>query len=672
VRTNLPKRRVTLLAVLFLAVGVLFGLRLITMQIVEGAQYSELANKRSEQKQTVAAARGEIVDRYGRPMVINRTGFNVVFDMAFMQRGKENETILRLIDIMKQSGEDWIDNLPLTKSAPFTFEGSDSDIARLKKFVNVNAAATSEDVWYWLVERYKLEEYSSEQQRLVAGVRYEMEQRGFNYKVQYTFAEDISISTITKIKENTYELPGVDVRESAIREYVSGDLAPHIIGRIGPIFADEMEKYKEKGYAANDVVGKAGIEQAFESELRGISGERQITLNNKGAVLEVVETKAPQPGNTVVLTIDKELQRVAQESLERQIKNLQETAPAGKGKEASVGAAVVIHVPTGEVLASASYPTYNLSTYQQDYAENANNPLLPFFNRAFNGKYAPGSTYKPAVALGALNEGLIERNTKVLCTGRLHLFTDGYSPKCLGVHGNINAITALERSCNIFFYETGWKQGIDKINKYSEMLGLGEPTGIELPENIGQRASKEYSESHGERWEAANVVMASIGQGGNEFSPLQIANYTATLANGGVRMKAHLVKSVVSYNFEQTIKETEPEVLQDMQLKPGVIDVVKDGMVAAAGPGGTSLGAFNNYGVTVAAKTGTPETSTETVNSVYIAFAPVENPEIAVAVVIEDGWHGYTGVPVAKAIFDQYFFANKDSEKPQTAETILS
>lgn len=453
--------------------------------------------------------------------------------------------------------------------------------------------------------------------------------------------------------------------------YVSADLAPHIIGRIGPIFADEMDKYKEKGYAANDIVGKEGIEQAMESELRGTSGERQITLNNKGDVLEVVETKAPQPGNTVVLTIDKELQRVAQQSLEKQIKNLQQTAPPGKGKEADVGAAVVIHVPTGEVLASASYPSYNLATYQQDYTDNAKNPLLPFFNRALNGKYAPGSTYKPAVSIGALNEGVIERGSLVNCTGRFQMWND-YKPKCLSVHGNINVVTALQHSCNIFFYDTGWKQGIDKINKYSKMLGLGEPTGIELPENIGQRASKEYSESHGERWEAANVVMASIGQGGNEFSPLQIANYTATIANGGVRMKAHLVKSVVSYNFEQTVKESKPEVMADLQLKPGVVDVVRDGMIAAAGPNGTSLGAFNNYGVTVAAKTGTPETSLQTVNSVYIAFAPAEKPEIAVAVVIEDGWHGYTGVPVAKAIFDQYFFANKDSEKPQAIETLLS
>lgn len=666
-----PKLRITLLAVLFLAIGVLFGLRLITMQIVEGAEYSELANKRSEQKQTVAAARGEIVDRYGRPMVVNRTGFNVVFDMAFLDHGKENDMILRLIDIMKQSGENWIDNLPLAKTPPFAFTENEGDVARLKKSVNVNSAATAQDVWYWLVERYQLENYTPEQQRLIAGVRYEMEQRGFNYKVQYTFAEDISISTITKIKENSFNLPGVDVRESAIREYVSADLAPHIIGRIGPIFADEMDKYKEKGYAANDIVGKEGIEQALESELRGTSGERQITLNNKGDVLEVVETKAPQPGNTVVLTIDKELQRVAQQSLEKQIKNLQQTAPPGKGKEADVGAAVVIHVPTGEVLASASYPSYNLATYQQDYTDNAKNPLLPFFNRALNGKYAPGSTYKPAVSIGALNEGVIERGSLVNCTGRFQMWND-YKPKCLSVHGNINVVTALQHSCNIFFYDTGWKQGIDKINKYSKMLGLGEPTGIELPENIGQRASKEYSESHGERWEAANVVMASIGQGGNEFSPLQIANYTATIANGGVRMKAHLVKSVVSYNFEQTVKESKPEVMADLQLKPGVVDVVRDGMIAAAGPNGTSLGAFNNYGVTVAAKTGTPETSSQTVNSVYIAFAPAEKPEIAVAVVIEDGWHGYTGVPVAKAIFDQYFFANKDSEKPQAIETLLS
>ncbi|MBC8546871.1 penicillin-binding protein [Clostridiaceae bacterium NSJ-31] len=667
----LSRMRVTLLAALFSLVCVLFGLRLIKMQIVEKAHYDELANKSTSRKQVVTAARGEIVDRYGRPMAINRTGFNVVLDKAFLTRGRENEVILRLIEIMQAAGEDWIDNLPLTDAQPIAFSGGSGDISRLKTAAGVNQAATAEDVWYWLVnERFGLADYTFEQQRLIAGVRYEMEQRGFNYETPYTFAEDISIDTITKIKENSYDLPGVDVQESSIREYACGDLAPHIIGRIGPIYPDELEEYSERGYAANETVGKEGIEKAFESELRGESGERQIYFRNN-AVVDVVETKAPRPGNTVVLTIDKEMQRVVQESLERNIKLMRQTTTVNAGKDATVGSAVVIHVPTGDVLASANYPSYNLATYKEDYEKNLNDPEQPFFDRALQGTYAPGSCFKPCVATGALNEGIATRDTIVNCTGRYMYFAPSYTPSCLYVNGPINVVDALRVSCNYYFYEQGRLLGIDKIDEYAKGFGLGEYTGIELPEQKGRRAGPEYRKSIGQEWYPGDVIQAAIGQSDNKFTPIQIATYCATIANGGKRMRTHMVKSVVSYNFDEVIEEVEPEVAYDMQLADGVIDVVKEGMVAAAGPSGTSLGKFNGYGVTVAAKTGSPQVTETEINSVYIAFAPAENPEVAVAVVIEKGGQGYTGVPIAKDVFDQYFFSDKNAQTPQQKETPL-
>lgn len=689
------KFRAALLAALFLIIGVIFGLRLIKMQIVESAKYTELANKSTSQKQVMPAARGEIVDRYGRPMAVNRTGFNVVLDKAFLKKGKENETILALIAIMEQSGEEWIDNLPISKTEPFTFAGSEGDIARLKKFVDVNSAATATDVWYWLVDSFGLDytktqrqdmakaqgitaeeipaPYTPQEQRRIAGVRYEMAQRGFNYEVPYTFAEDITISTITKIKENSFALAGVDVLESSMREYASGDLAPHIIGRIGPIYAEEMQEYEDKGYEANAIVGKEGIEKAFESELRGISGERQISFEN-GAVVNVVETVAPKPGNTVVLTIDKELQSVLQNSLDVEIKKMHETGRnVDQGKDATSGAAVVIHVPTGEVLASASNPTYNLATYKEDYSKNSANPLQPFYNRALQGSYAPGSAFKPCVATGALNEGIIARDSIVNCTRVYTYFAPSYTPSCLYYNGPINVVNALRLSCNFFFYESGRLLGIDKINEYEKGFGLGELTGVELPEQQGRRAGPEYSKSINKPWYPGDVIQASIGQSDNKFTPMQLATYTATLANNGKRMKTHMVKSVVSYNFDETVMEAQPEIAYDLNLKPGVADIVKEGMVAAAGPSGTSLGKFNGYGVTVAAKTGSPQVNaagTE-INSVYIAYAPAENPEIAIAVVIEKGGQGYTGVPVAKTVFDHYFFAGKKSQSPQAQGVLL-
>lgn len=667
------RMRVAFLATLFGVIFILFGLKLIEMQVVEGAEYANLANLQVNKSQTVPAARGEIVDRYGRPMAMNRTGFNVIFDRAFLPTGKENDTILRLVTILNESHEPWLDNLPMTTTDPFQFAGAENDIARLKKAVEVNTAASAEDVWYWLVEIYDLAGYTPAQQRILAGVRYEMVQRGFSVTTQYTFAEDVSIATITKIKEHSFELAGVDVQESTIREYVSGSIAPHVVGRTGPIFPQDMEKYKKLGYSANEVVGNEGLELAMETELRGQNGKRQITFQN-GVTIGAVETEPAKPGNTIVTTLDTKLQKVAQDSLEKQIKLMQtdlSTYPPGEGHEAEVGGVVAIDPRTGEILVMASHPGYDLSTYKQDYVENVNNPLLPFFNRALNGAYAPGSTFKPSVATAGLNEAAIDRNTRVTCQ-RVYTRWQDYQPTCLGFHGQVNVVTALQHSCNIFFYETGFQLGIDKIDEYAKMYGLGEPTGVELREEVGHRASKEYSKSINKDWNAGDVVQAAIGQNENRFSLLQLANYTATIANRGVRREAHLVKSVVSYNFEETIRDVQPEVVETMRINDGVFDVVIEGMVAAAGPAGTSLGLFNNYPVTVAAKTGTPQTSPTTQNSVYICFAPVEDPQIAIAVIIEDGWHGFTGAPVAKEIMDEYFFASSDAQRPQQPETLLN
>lgn len=673
-RTMTQKLRLVIVSVLFLIIFILFSLKMIEMQVVRGAEYANLANLQVNKMQTVSAARGEIVDRYGRPMAINRTGFNVVFDRAFLPSGKENETILKLMEILSEAGESWIDNLPMSYSNPVAFDGSDSDIARLKRAVEVNTAANAGDVWYWLEEIYDLEGFTPEQQRRLAGVRYEMAQRGFSVTTQYTFAEDVSIATITKIKEHSFELVGVDVQESTIREYVSGSIAPHVVGRTGPIFAEEMEKYKELGYSANEIVGKEGIEQAMENELRGENGKRQITFQN-GVTVGAVETKPARPGNTVVLTLDSKLQKVAQDAIEKQIKTMQTDLvnyKPGEGHEAKVGGVVAIDPRNGEVLVMASYPGYDLSTYKQNYSENVNNPLLPFFNRALNGMYAPGSTFKPVVSTAGLNEEVIKRDTRVTCE-RVYTRWQDYQPTCLGFHGSVNVITALQHSCNIFFYETGYQLGIGKIDQYAKMYGLGEPTGIELREEVGHRASKEYNKLINKDWNEGDVVQAAIGQDENRFSLLQLANYTATIANRGERMKAHIVKNVVSYNFDETVREATPEVVGTVPTKDNsVFDTVIDGMIAAAGPGGTSLGMFNNYPVTVAAKTGTPQTSPTTQNSVYICFAPVEDPQIAIAVIIEDGWHGYTGVPVAKAIMDQYFFANTEAQRPQEEQIILN
>ncbi len=660
--------------------GVFFGYlyKLMQMQIVQGEEYLRRAQQGAVRTQVEHAARGEIVDRYGRPLAINRSGFDVVFDGAYMPRGQENEIITRLIALMEDSGEEWTDNLPITKTQPFAFiEGYDSEIARLKSFLNLQEYATCDDVMHWLTETYQLQSYDPVLLRKLAGVRYEMSQRGYSISVSYTFAKDIDITTVTRVKERTFEMQGVDVVESAIREYVSGDIAPHIIGQIGPIYREEYLTLKDKGYQMDDVIGKDGIEKYFEDQLRGVDGERQITLDSRGNVVEIRQTKAPQPGNTVVLTLDRDLQRVAQTALENQIKKLQQTAKEGEGREADAGAAVVIEVKTGDILAAATYPSYDINNYRSDYSRLSTDPLNPLWNRALNGLYAAGSTYKPSVALAGLAEGIVNPSSTVHCGGVYTFYAPGYSPTCLNVHGPINVLNALRVSCNIYFYDVGRRLGIENINKYSAQLGLGQPTGIEIGEKTGQLSSPQTKEKIGssEPWYPGDVLQSAIGQLYNEFTPLQLANYAATIGNRGKRMDINILKSIKNYSFTETVQDNEPRVAQVVDAPASAFETVVQGMVMASGPGGTSyywLGDYNsgNYPYVIASKTGTPQTS-EFPNSTYICFAPAEDPQIAIAVVIEKGWHGYTGAPVAKELFDAYFFSGSGSDIPQPMGQIL-
>lgn len=679
---NLPGKRLrtALLVFVVLSVFMVYVLQLMQVQIVEGETYKARLEQGTPIEQTVEAARGEILDRYGNPLAINMTGYNVVLDKAFLPSDRQNQIIWDLTRLLQEAGEEWIDNLPITTTQPFQFleddpQGESTYYARrveqLKEHVGVAPYASVEDVFYVLVDRYGLEDFTPEQQRTIAGIRYEMERRGFNLQVPYTVAENISISTVSMIKERGFALQGVDVAESTIRQYVSGDTAPHIIGYIGPIYQEEYQQLKERdpSYQLNDLVGKSGIESQFESVLRGKDGLRTLMMNSSGDVIDIVEEVEPVPGNTVVLTLDSKLQQTALGALERQIKNLQETAPEGEGKEADSGAVVAIDCKTGEILVAATYPSYDMDTYRNNYSSLSSDPRLPLFNRALDGTYAPGSCFKPSVALAGLNEGLITPTTTITC-GRVYTRFQDYHPTCLSAHGAITVMDALRYSCNIFFYELGWQLGIEKMDDYAAQLGLGQPTGIEIHEEIGELSSPETKEKYSnELWSDGDVVQSAIGQLYHRFTPLQLANYAATIANRGERMEAHIVKSIEGYNLDKTISVTEPKVAQKVDASEEAFESVIEGMVRASRIG-TSSQWFGDYPLDVASKTGTPETHAYP-NSTFIAFAPAEDPQIAVAVVIEKGWHGYTGAPVAKEIFNQYFFSDTQEAQVEGYEQLL-
>ena len=638
-----------------------------TMQIVEGESYQSYLKEGYSVTKTIEAARGEIVDTNGRSLATNRVCYNITFDKNNIVPGTENTVILDLIAVLEENGESWIDRLPISQTAPWEFSGSDTAKSRLLKKLNLADFASIDDVVYHLKERYDLTEATDEEFRKVAGVRYEMERVGYNYNTPYTFAEDVSSKTINIVSERSYYFQGVDITESYERVYPSGDIAPHIIGNTGIIYEEEYEKLDHSVYGMNDIIGKSGLELAFESVLKGRDGKMKVYYDADGNIVSTEVIEEPVPGGTVVSTLRSDLQRVTQDALEKQILNLRATAAEGKGKESEGGTAVVIKVGTGEVLAAANYPSYDLSTYYDDYSTLLETDYNPLFNRSCEGLYAIGSTFKPAMATAALQLGVIKPNSTVPCNHVYTYYTD-YQPTCLGNHGKLNVVHALGYSCNIFFYEVGRQLGIDNIRQYAYYYGLGEPTGIELRERIGQVSNPDWTDEHGITWQKGDVLQTSIGQSYSLFSPIQMANYVSTIANHGVRVNAHFVKSVNSYDFSEVLYETPIEVLSDMQMTDTTYNTVLAGMLQSSQDSSGFVWG-SDYPIKVASKTGTPQTSTATVNSTFICFAPADDPEIAIAVVIEKGWQGYTAAPVAKEILS-YYFGEKETGDTTTG-TIL-
>ncbi len=648
-------RRLLALGILFACALAAFSLRLTQVQIVEGADYLEKQQAGDVKVQRVRAARGEIVDRNGSPFARNEVSYSIVLDKALMPIGGENETILALTKLMREQGETWRDTLPLLRGGDGSLsfpKGRDGDVAALKSMFDINDYATADDVYYWLVDRYKLKDYNDEDVMTIAGVRYEMERAGYSLETRYTFAVEISPETMVLVAQSRGRLPGVDIEETARRVYVDGDLAPHIVGRMGAISSDELQEYIERGYSMDARVGRDGVERAFEEQLRGTDGERLIYRDNNYNIIGIEESSPARPGNTVVLTIDKDMQRTATEALVDEIRLLNATAPPGQGREADAGAVVVIDIKKAEILAAVSYPGYDLNTFAQDLEKNSADPLMPYWNRALLGVYAPGSTFKPTVAVAGLTQGVIAPSSVIACH-RVYTYFRDYQPSCLSYHGNMTVVDALRASCNVFFYETGRRLGIAVINEYARALGLGVATGIELPEALGTQNDPETANP-------GDVLQAAIGQLNNGYTPVQLANYVSTIARRGDRKKLSIVKSVSSYyDYTDVVESPEHETLSTVDTTQEVWDTVFKGMINAThATNGTSYRYLGDYPITIASKTGTPQTK-EFPNSTFICFAPAEDPQVAVAVVIEKGWHGYTGAPVARKVFDQYFFPEK-------------
>lgn len=671
-------RRVISVCVL-VAFFAFFAFDLVKIQIIDGDIYDAASSAVSEKTATVAAARGEIVDCNGKKLVYNDQGYSLIFDYAYFptDNAQRNTVILSLINLFESSELEWIDTLPLvfdSNGAIVYKEDSEKEIATMKSkdMLNLNDYATAQNCFDALIKEFDLQEYSATDARKIAAVRYRMKNLFFSIGYPYTFANDVPDNVISLVKENSNFYQGVDLQVVPVRKYADGTLAPHVLGRIGAIDADEYKKLKSEGYKITDFIGKSGIESAMEEYLKGVDGEETVYWDGDGNRTTEV-TVEPVHGNTIVLTIDSGLQKVAQDALRN---TLLEYAGSEKGNMVDdAGAVVVLNCKTGEILASASYPTYDISNYSENAKALNENPAAPLWNRALLSTYATGSTMKPSVALAALEEGLITAEDTVYCSGHYNYLGQQFKCEQSHVTRYVNVINALDESCNTFFYEVGKNLGIDKINEYRTVLGLGQKTGCELSEAAGVLDSPEYRSSLNQKWLPGFTVQSAIGQGGNLFTPIQLANYCATIANGGTRYRTHFVKTVKSYDYSQTIVENRPEIVAQLSVSDYALNTVRFGMKKVGERYQHTF--FKDVTVSIAAKTGTSQEirqlgghSVKINNGFLIAFAPYENPELAIAVVGE-GFTSGARLSTVVAEIVNYYFSQSDTMLGYQEENVL-
>ncbi len=653
IRKRDKTRMITMVVACVLCFAIFFG-RGFNLQVSSADRYTEQAKGITTITAPIKAVRGEILDYYGRPIATNREGYNIVFSYAGISKTTINETIYELTKLLKEG--EWADDLPLSSKAPYGFlKDNETAVSRLKSFLNLAHYATAENCYDEMVKRYSLENKTKEEQRVIMGVRYTMERAGFSVSVPFTFAEDIDSHNMIYISENTHFFQnGVSVEVASFREYSEDAVAPHIIGNVGPIYAEEWEAYKEKGYNYNDKVGKSGIEKVCEEKLRGIDGEITYRINSSGVILSSEVTKEPVPGNSVRLTIDKTVQLSSQKALKNTIEQMRQDKIY-----ASAGAAVAVNVKTGGVIASVNYPTYDYTEYSEDYESLLKNPNKPLFDRAFNGAYPPGSTFKPAVALAALQENIITPEETIRCVGTYTYYKD-FQPSCMHVHYSIGLLPALSKSCNYYFFDVGRRLGITKMNKYCLDFGLGQKTGVEVMESKGTLAGPQSRDE----WYEGYTIQAAIGQMDNAFTPLQLASYTATIASSGTRYKTTLIDKYVNYSQDKVIEQNKPQVLGKVDIKEEIFDTVKEGMLSVT-EDGTGSRIFSDYPIKVGGKTGTAQVTGKKDHTVFVAFAPYDDPEIAVAVIIEHGQFSTYSGGLLKSIFNSYFFTDEtvDSTK---------
>lgn len=682
--------------IVVIVISVIFIATLFNLQIVNGENYREQSEKRMLRTKNITAPRGEIYDRNGVILATNKLSYDVELYKVRVSTKEQNDGILRLVEILNENSDKVYSTFPVNDDLNgFNFENTEEE-QKWKKEMKLDSTLTFDQVIDKYIEKYELQDYSDNRlnQIKMVEIKYEANLNGYSLFNSATIAKDISQKSVAKIGEEKYKIYGISIVSVPKRYYPNGNLLSHTIGYVSKISSTEYEKEKEEGYSVNSVIGKAGIEQSFEKYLKGKDGVIKEETDTLGNVSSQTETTEAKSGDNVTLTIDYRLQKVAEESLLNAINGLQNGTLVGKKfSDANAGAVVVLDVDSGEVLASASYPTYDINSLiggisLKDWNALQNNSLHPMLNRVASGTYSPGSTFKMLVGMAGLMNGKITVDEKYYDPG---IYPYGYHPKCWlytdrhMTHGWINIEGAIKGSCNCYFYEVGRRIGISEIVKYAKLFGLGQKTGIELSGEVaGTIAGADDKSEDGLKspWYLGDTLSAAIGQSGSSYTPIQLANYIATIANGGKLNKVSLIKSVDNevagtsesladinkYTSEYTGVNFEEK---DLNINSEYIDAIKKGMLSVTSEtGGTSYIVFKNSDIQVAGKTGTAQVPNGNNNGIFVGFAPYDNPKIAVVAVIEHGGEGTYTANVVKPIMEEYFNIDKESKQNEKAQNV--
>lgn len=693
--------RVAGLVILILLLLTVYLVALYKLQIIEGEANYNRSSELTNTERVVTAARGNIYDRYGRTLVSNEETYNLKIDTdKLFANDDPNSVILELVHMVQGYGDEYTDDLPITMTPPFEYDPDMTAIQRtmldayyVRQEIDPNSTAV--ELMSYMRTRYNIDNsYSAEEMRIIAGVRYSINVRYAVNTADYIFVEDASMKLISSIMEN--KLVGIEVERAYSRKYGT-EYAAHILGYTGLMTQEEYEKYSLLNYSIDAMVGKDGVEYAFENYLHGKDGKVIETRNSAGTVLATVYEEEPEPGNHVYLTIDSVLQEQTERILANGVSILKQNIAQKRAEGTARGdynvdlkdeitgaAAVVVNVKTGEPLAMASWPTYNVATILEDYQELLEAENAPLFNRTLMGTYAPGSTFKPCTAIAALTMGIVNTEDKIKCEGVYTRYAaEGYAPECWIwnstkdhlTHPEENVTTAIRDSCNYYFYSIGNYLGVDDLGKFAANFGLGEYSGIELVEAKGNMSNQaNHMDYAGTEWRIGDTLQAAIGQSDSVFTPIQMAEYCATVANSGTRYSASILKSIRNYDYSEKLYDREPTVMSTVESAEYNWAAVHEGMWQVLNDyiNEKNVNVWVDCQWRVAGKTGTAQKGEGIQNDgIFMCYAPYKDPEVAIFVVVERGGAGADVQFIARHIMDAYITIMGYSDTSETEMTLL-